>query len=72
MDEMMPMLSGTQATRQIRSMPRPDAATVPIIAMSANAFADDVQRSLAAGMNAHLPKPIQEQTLVETIYRLTK
>lgn len=72
MDEMMPMLSGTQATRQIRSMPRPDAATVPIIAMSANAFADDVQRSLAAGINAHLPKPIQEQTLVETIYRLTK
>lgn len=58
MDIQMPVLNGLEATRQIRKMNRADAATTPIIAMSANAFAEDVENSLQAGMNAHISKPI--------------
>ena len=58
MDIMMPIMDGIQATRKIRSLSRPDAAAIPIIAMTANAFAEDRQKSLDAGMSAHLTKPI--------------
>ena len=58
MDIMMPELDGLEATRRIRRMDRKDAETVPIFAMSANAFDDDVARSRAAGMNGHLSKPL--------------
>lgn len=64
MDIMMPVLDGLAAARAIRALSRPDAATVKISAMSANAFSDDVQRSLDAGMNAHIPKPVDEKTLL--------
>ncbi len=58
MDLRMPVMNGYEATEAIRAMFRPDAATVPIIAMSADAFSDDVSRCLACGMNAHTAKPI--------------
>ena len=70
MDVMMPVMNGLEATRRIRAMDRPDAATIPIVAMSANAFADDVQRSLDAGMNEHLTKPIDENRLLATLHHL--
>ena len=58
MDIMMPRMTGCEAAKAIRALPgRPDAAKIPIIAMTANAFAEDVQASLAAGMDAHLSKP---------------
>lgn len=70
MDVMMPKMNGYEATRAIRSMQnRPDAVTIPIIAMTANAFAEDVQASLDAGMNGHLSKPIVMDEVVKTIAR---
>ena len=59
MDVMMPVMGGYEATRRIRALPRPDAASVPIIAMTANAFAEDVEKSRAAGMNGHINKPME-------------
>ena len=68
MDIMMPVLNGYQATQAIRRMEdRPDGATIPIVAMTANAFAEDVQASKDAGMNAHLSKPINPEALLSTI-----
>ena len=68
MDIMMPEMDGYEATRRIRSMKdRPDGEKIPIIAMTANAFAEDMQASLAAGMNAHLTKPIEIDSLMRTI-----
>ena len=64
MDIMMPGIDGLEATRQIRALDREDAATTPIIAVSANAFADDRRLSREAGMNAHLSKPVSSQDLV--------
>ena len=58
MDIMMPVMDGLTATRTIRAMDRKDAKKIPIIAMTANAFAEDVKKCLDAGMNAHLPKPL--------------
>ena len=58
MDVQMPVMDGYAATRAIRALDRPDAATVPILAMTANAFAEDVARSEACGMNGHISKPI--------------
>ena len=58
MDVMMPKMDGLAATRAIRALDRPDAACIPIIAMTGNAFQEDVQECLDAGMNAHLAKPI--------------
>lgn len=66
MDIMMPVTDGLTATRRIRALDREDAKTVPITAMSANAFSDDIQRSLDAGMNAHISKPIDEAKLTAT------
>ncbi len=67
MDIRMPVMSGLTATKRIRSMERDDAATIPIVAMTANAFSQDVQASLEAGMNAHLSKPIEPKLLYSTI-----
>ena len=70
MDVMMPKLNGYEATKAIRSLQnRPDAESMPIIAMTANAFAEDVQKSLEAGMNGHLSKPIVMDEVVKTIAR---
>ena len=70
MDVRMPIMDGLSATRAIRSLDRPDAKTVPIIAMTANVFDEDVERSLQAGMNAHLSKPIEPERLYETMAHL--
>ena len=67
MDVRMPIMTGLEATAAIRALPRPDAKTVPIIAMTANAFDEDVQRSLQVGMNAHLSKPVEPEHLYETL-----
>ena len=70
MDMRMPEMDGLQATKCIRSMDRPDAKSIPIIALTANAFDEDVQRSLQAGLNAHLSKPVEPETLFETLKKL--
>ena len=67
MDVMMPVMGGLEATRRIRALNRPDAKTIPIFAMTANAFADDVERSRSAGMNEHLTKPLDAAVLVKMI-----
>jgi CheY-like chemotaxis protein len=67
MDVQMPEMDGYQATRTIRAMDTPKAKTIPIIAMTANAFKEDVDRCLAAGMNDHLAKPIDEKFVFEKI-----
>ena len=72
MDMRMPEMDGLEATRRIRSMDRPDAKEIPIIALTANAFDEDVQRSLQAGLNAHLSKPVQPESLYETLESLIK
>lgn len=69
MDVMMPVMNVYKATRVIRQMSHPDAKTIPILAMSANAFQDDVQKSRAVGMNAHLPKPLSTENLLGAIAR---
>lgn len=70
MDIRMPEMDGLEATKQIRALDRPDAQKVPIVALTANAFDEDVQRSLQAGMNAHLSKPIEPQHLYNTLEEL--
>ena len=67
MDIRMPIMDGLTATEKIRALNRDDAKTVPIIALTANAFDEDVQRSLQAGMNAHLTKPVEPEHLYETL-----
>jgi signal transduction histidine kinase/CheY-like chemotaxis protein len=68
MDIRMPVLDGYAATRAIRALDRPDARTVPIIAMSADAFADDIQKCLSAGMNGHVAKPVDPEQLSRAIF----
>lgn len=70
MDIRMPEMNGLEAAQAIRALDRPDAGTIPIIALTANAFEEDVQRSLQAGMNAHLSKPVDSDRLCETLYQL--
>ena len=70
MDIRMPVMDGLEATAAIRKLDHPDAKTVPIIAMTANAFDEDVQRSLKAGMNAHLTKPADPEQLYKTLQEL--
>lgn len=72
MDVMMPVMDGYQATRAIRALERPDAAAVPIVAMTAHAFADDRQRAYEAGMTAHLAKPLESAVLIRTLRRWKK
>ena len=70
MDVRMPEMDGLEATAAIRALDRPDAKTVPIVALTANAFDEDVQRSLQAGMNAHLSKPVEPEHLYTTLQQL--
>ena len=72
MDVRMPEMDGLEAARTIRALDRPDAGRVPIIAMTANAFDDDVQRSLQAGMSAHLSKPVEPEILFSTLESLIR
>ncbi|MDO4807862.1 MAG: response regulator [Coriobacteriales bacterium] len=72
MDIRMPVMDGLEATRAIRALDRPDAKSIPIIAMTANAFAEDVQQSLQAGMSAHLSKPVEPERLYETLGRMIR
>lgn len=67
MDVQMPGMDGYEATRQIRALPRPDGKHIPIIAMTANAFAEDKQNALNAGMDDHLSKPIDIRKMLETL-----
>ena len=62
----MPVMDGYQATKAIRSLDRADAATIPILAMTANAFAEDRQKTFSAGMNEHLTKPLDTELLLNT------
>lgn len=70
MDVMMPVMNGLEAANAIRSLSRADSKTIPIVALSANAFDEDIKRSLASGMNAHLSKPIEPEKLTETLARM--
>ena len=72
MDLMMPVMDGYTATRKIRELERSDAKTVPIIAMTANAFQEDAEKCIAVGMNAHLAKPLDIEKVMITICRLVK
>ncbi len=67
MDVMMPVMDGYTATRKIRELERSDAKTVPIIAMTANAFQEDAEKCIAVGMNAHLAKPLDIEKMKKTI-----
>ena len=67
MDIMMPVMNGLEATKTIRALNRPDAKSTPIIAMTANAFREDIQQCLNAGMNAHVAKPVDEGKLEEAV-----
>ena len=67
MDIRMPVMDGIEATRAIRALSRPDAQTIPIIAMTADAFADDIQRCLDAGMQAHLAKPVNPSLMFDVL-----
>ena len=70
MDVQMPEMNGYDATRKIRLLEREDARTIPIIAMTANAFAEDVKDALTAGMDAHISKPINMELLKKTLNEL--
>lgn len=72
MDIRMPIMDGLTASRSIRNLSNKDAANIPIIAMTANAFDDDVNKSKAAGMNAHLAKPIDPKRLFRTLVELIR
>ena len=70
MDVRMPEMDGLEAATAIRALDRPDAQRIPIIALTANAFDEDVQHSLQAGMNAHLTKPVESEQLIQTLGEL--
>ncbi len=72
MDIQMPVMDGLEATRAIRAMDRPDAKTIPIIAITANAFREDVTRSLESGMNDHVSKPVDPKNLTEVMSRVIR
>ena len=69
MDIMMPVMDGLEAAAKIRACDRPDALVIPIVAMSANAFSDDVLASKKAGMNEHLAKPLELHKLIQVLAR---
>ena len=72
MDIQMPEMNGYEAAQAIRALDRPDAKTIPIVAMTANAFAEDVQKSMEAGMNAHLAKPVDMAALKDVLAKLLR
>ena len=63
----MPIMDGLEATRRIRALPDPELAGLPVIAMTANAFAEDKKRALDAGMKGHIAKPIDIKNLLDTL-----
>ena len=67
MDVRMPVMNGYEATRAIRALERPDAQTIPIIAMTADAFSEDIKKCLDSGMNAHTAKPINMDEVVSLL-----
>lgn len=69
---MMPVMDGLEATKKIRELPREDCKRVPIIAMSANAFDEDVKLSIASGMNGRISKPINVEKLNEMLLKTVK
>jgi len=71
MDIQMPVMDGWQAAREIRQLDNPRLASIPIIALSANVFENDIRQSMESGMNAHLPKPLDVDLLMETIEKIT-
>mgnify|MGYP002954978451 FL=1 len=72
MDVMMPVMDGIAATKAIRAMDRPDAKTIPIIAMTANAFTEDKIRSKEAGMNEHIAKPLNTELVLRAVAKLVQ
>ena len=72
MDIQMPILNGYEAAKQIRALKNPEIASVPIVAMTANAFEEDREKSYAAGMNGHLAKPVSVEKLLDMIYKVIK
>jgi len=72
MDIQMPVMDGYQASRHIRMCEHPDAKAIPIAAMTANAFDEDVQRALESGMNAHVAKPVDMEVLKATVVKLLR
>lgn len=72
MDMQMPRMDGCQAAAAIRRLKRADAGTVPIVAVTANAFAEDIDRTTAAGMDAHVSKPIDSALLRQTVEKLIR
>jgi CheY-like chemotaxis protein len=72
MDVMMPIMDGETAARTIRSLGREDAKSVPIIAMTANAFEEDIKTALDSGMNEHLAKPVDPEQIKRTVLRYVK
>ncbi len=72
MDVQMPVMNGYDATRAIRASGHPRAKSIPIVAMTADAFAEDIQRARKAGMNAHMAKPINLKALEEIVAELKR
>lgn len=72
MDIMMPVMDGYEASRQIRSLPRLDATVIPIFAMTANAFQDDIEKSHKNSMNEHLTKPLHTEVVLATIRKYVR
>lgn len=72
MDIMMPVMDGLEAARQIRTLNRKDTKEIPIIAMTANAFQDDIRDCIDAGMNAHIAKPIDSKKIEDTLLLVLK
>ena len=72
MDIQMPIMNGYEATKAIRALPNPKLAHIPIIAMTANAFSEDVQAAKDAGMNSHIAKPLDIQKMIETLTEVLK
>ena len=70
MDVRMPIMDGLEATGIIRNLDRPDAGRIPIIAFTANTFDEDVQLAMQAGMNAHISKPVEADTLIRILGEL--
>ncbi len=68
----MPIMAGYEATRQIRALENPNIAGIPVIAMTANAFAEDKKAAMEAGMNGHIAKPIDVPKLLELLWEIVK
>ncbi len=68
----MPVMNGYEAARRIRALNNPELACIPIVAMTANAFEEDKEKSFEAGMNGHLAKPVSVETLMNTLKNIMK